>query len=449
MVSQSNRAAAGRNLTTFSTILALLAWTLVFAYSLAPFDFSRYPVADAERDAVNESSFSSSVDLGLHALAFVAVGLVTRLASSASSHRQPVIMTMPFIRAAAFSVAIEIAQIFLPSRHPAIHDLVINVAGWIAGHTIAGMLLASGTRPRNPGWCTRRSARVVMLCVWCLFWSAVAILPTRWTRLDGWDRSYPLLIGKEKEAADEEGFWEGSVQYVALYDRALEPEDVRAAFSRRPGQSEVTASRDRLGLLVAYDFTRPDRSTIEPEGRLGSPDLRLRVPTGGEWAASRPSSLALGRLVLLETRGAATPITDAIALSGEFSVEIWCRPASLAQSGPRRLVSISDGIWSRNFTLAQEQDELRFRVRNQLNGPNGLAFELQAPHALSAELQQIVATYEHGVSVAYRDGARLSTQADLRQPAVLLGLGPSARGTSAAMLFAVLSLALVIRSTAP
>ncbi len=150
--------------------------------------------------------------------------------------------------------------------------------------------------------------------------------------------------------------------------------------------------------------------------------------------------------MLLSSTGSAAALTQAITSSGAFSVEAWIRPLTLDQHGPARIVSVSSGIWTRNFTLGQDGRDLVFRVRNGINGPNGTYLALRVGSLGQDSLQQIVATYDHGASSMFRNGQLLKPVMDLGDPLLYLHLGTGAGSRTALGALIAVALALPMYS---
>ena len=74
----------------------------------------------------------------------------------------------------------------------------------------------------------------------------------------------------------------------------------------------------------------------------------------------------------LRTTPPATALTKALVKSGDLSVEVWFRPANLSQTGPARIVSISQDPFNRNFTLGQLGSSLVMRLRTTATNANGM-----------------------------------------------------------------------------
>jgi hypothetical protein len=74
----------------------------------------------------------------------------------------------------------------------------------------------------------------------------------------------------------------------------------------------------------------------------------------------------------LQAQGASwKALLEAIRDSGEFTLLVRFRTGGLEQYGPARILSSSDDIYSRNFTLGQSGSALELRLRTPLTGPNG------------------------------------------------------------------------------
>ena len=197
-----------------------------------------------------------------------------------------------------------------------------------------------------------------------------------------------------------------------------------------------------MQLLAAYDFTVDNSSDdFIPEGLMRSADLAILISQSVK-TENPGTGILVEHPLLPASRAPGSELTHAIQQSGAFSVEACIRPMNATQDGPARIVSLSDGIHQRNFTLGQAADAVIFRVRNQINGANGTEHELRVPDAAHPSLQHLVATYDHGFSTLYRDGRPLEPQVDLRDPCIYLLLGSRATGHVAASVLLVLTLTL-------
>ncbi len=84
-----------------------------------------------------------------------------------------------------------------------------------------------------------------------------------------------------------------------------------------------------------------------------------------------------------------------IQATGEFSVEAWVAPALVAAKNSY-MVSYSGSDTTRNFTLAQTNQDYDFMMRNSNTGLNGMPTleTLATADVLQASLQHVVLTYD-------------------------------------------------------
>lgn len=109
----------------------------------------------------------------------------------------------------------------------------------------------------------------------------------------------------------------------------------------------------------------------------------------------------------------ATPpvgLHDELVRGDGLTVEAVLTPAAGIQTGPARIVSYSDGLGSRNFTLGQEQSDLVFRLRTVRTDPNGVLYETRVPDVFAtAGRAHIVVTYDFTTLNVLVDGQRRAT----------------------------------------
>lgn len=97
--------------------------------------------------------------------------------------------------------------------------------------------------------------------------------------------------------------------------------------------------------------------------------------------------------------------------SQELWISAWVLPESSNQTGPARIVTFSEGVSSRNVTLAQEGSDLVFRVRTPRTGPNGTYPQFVLRSSLPEHAwRRVGALFSRGrvTMVADGDGVRVS-----------------------------------------
>jgi VanZ family protein len=413
------------------TVLLLVAF-LIVVYSLTPFEFRtlEMELVDRALEGLRAVLPSHWLDAVRHFGVFLILGLLLGVSAPARflGNRKGILFSAGVI----FCLSIEIGQIFAEGRHARLGDLVANVSGLASGLYWTGGLRSFAnfwSKAQNLYLRQERAFHLALLILAVSGWVTLGAVQHRKSLTLDWDPQYYLLLGNE---ADELRPWFGEIRHLAFYDRALTSDEIR----RRARHSLTGQSQEKVpieGLLTEYDFSGGPQAVITPRGPLGSAEIAVSVP--GEVAWDNGRGLVLERPVVLASQGPVTTLVEAIESTGEFTLELLFRPAALDQAGPARIVSVSQTIWLRNVTLGQEGKDLHFRVRNRVNGPNGIDHALIARGTLSGELHHFTAVYSNGVSALFRDGERVGDVFDLRHPSIPLGLGGNSSSRVVALLF--------------
>ncbi|HZZ97428.1 MAG TPA: LamG domain-containing protein [Jatrophihabitantaceae bacterium] len=169
---------------------------------------------------------------------------------------------------------------------------------------------------------------------------------------------------------------------------------ISKALSLTQGTVASGANRFDANVIAKYEFqtgtglTAYDTSGVDPSADL---TLTGSVTWAGGWGISMG---AAGGKAQASTAGS-KKIHDMIQSTGEFSVEAWVAPALVAVNNAY-MVSYSGGDTTRNFTLAQTNQDYDFIMRSSASDLNGMP-QLQTPDAamaLQASLQHVVLTYD-------------------------------------------------------
>lgn len=118
-----------------------------------------------------------------------------------------------------------------------------------------------------------------------------------------------------------------------------------------------------------------------------------------------------GRMVMaggsFHVSGATSPLLAAAKKSGELTLEAILTAPDLRQVGPARILSFSTDGYHRNFTLAQEREQLLLRLRTPRTGENGMN-----PQSILGKLEagkplHVLVSYRSGELVAYINGRQV------------------------------------------
>ncbi len=89
----------------------------------------------------------------------------------------------------------------------------------------------------------------------------------------------------------------------------------------------------------------------------------------------------------------ATTINAAIVESQSFTVEAWITPENNTQTGPARIITLSNGTSNRNLTLGQDGNKYILRTRTSNTTSNGMPnFDAPTGSVTAGQLQHLVAT---------------------------------------------------------
>lgn len=178
--------------------------------------------------------------------------------------------------------------------------------------------------------------------------------------VSNWDDTFRLALANE---LTHDRPWQGEYRCVALYDRALPADEVaqrfRAGFEAKPADP-----------LVLYTFREGRGEIVHDTAGKGEPlNLTIEDPDAVSWLPE--GGLTVTAKTLMASSGPATKIIQAIKSSGALSLETWIKPANTTQSGPARIVTLSQDPSHRNFTLGQGGTAYEMRFRTTATSPNG------------------------------------------------------------------------------
>lgn len=173
----------------------------------------------------------------------------------------------------------------------------------------------------------------------------------------------------------------------------LPPDDVR-----------VTA-----GLQALYDFSSGWGNTVADTSGQGDPlNLTIAKTSAVKWGDGgltilAPTTISSGKPAL--------KVIAACKQKDEVTVEAWIRPATVDQSGPARIVTISEDWNTRNVTLGQglkdgePTDLYNVRLRTSMSSENGIPSISSPDGSLTAQLAHVVFTRTAaGRAVLYING---------------------------------------------
>ncbi len=168
-------------------------------------------------------------------------------------------------------------------------------------------------------------------------------------------------------------------------------------------------------------------------------DLFVADPANVDWLPG--GGLDLTTATLIASPGPAVKVTDACTASDEVTVEAWVQPATIDQSGPARMFTVSADPGNRNVTLAHGQhgglpnDVFVTRLRTTTTSLNGQPETISPAGSLTGDLQHVVFTYDAaGITRLYVDGVETASETiggslDSWDGSYRLGIGAEMDGT--------------------
>jgi WD40 repeat protein len=238
-----------------------------------------------------------------------------------------------------------------------------------------------------------------------------------------WDTSYRLALGNEVTL---ERPWLGTYHLVALYDQALTPAEVEQNFnagsqaqgtqSPPPAPTPMptpTLNRVTSGLQAFYTFDEGSGYFIHDNaGANTGLDLVIDDVNMVNWTTG---GLTLTAPAMLKTSGPATGIINAAQSTNEVTLEAWLQPTTTAQNGPARLISLSEDLYNRNFTLGHGiwssfDTAYTVRLRTTDTSMDGQPPLETGAGAITGNLTHVVYTRDAaGNAALYVDGALVQT----------------------------------------
>jgi len=176
------------------------------------------------------------------------------------------------------------------------------------------------------------------------------------------------------------------------------------------GMGGTPLMRVDAGLIVLYEFDEGSGSTVvDRSGVVPTLDLTIADPGNVTWSSDH---LTVNSTTTLSTANAAAKVVTGAQASGELTVEAWVKPASPAQTGPARIISMSLDAYARNFMLGQEANTYaaRFRAEGQTDWTNGMPTIFTTSGTATTLLTHVVHTHKsNGSEVLYIDGVQDQT----------------------------------------
>jgi VCBS repeat-containing protein len=152
--------------------------------------------------------------------------------------------------------------------------------------------------------------------------------------------------------------------------------------------------RVTTGQLVLYTFKEGQGATINDVSGVGTP-LNLTVDNEGATSWLAEGGLAIDSSTIISSTAIATKVIDAVKASNEITIEAWLKPANASQTGPARIVTLSENHYGRDFTLGQNANAYEVRLRTAETNGNGTPSLTSPSGSLTTQLTHVVYTRDN------------------------------------------------------
>ncbi len=178
--------------------------------------------------------------------------------------------------------------------------------------------------------------------------------------VSNWSDEYCLILANE---LTHDRPWLGEFYQVAVYNRVLDAEAISQRFQAGAGAAPSDPQ-------VLYTFKEGSGDIIRDVSSVGKPlDLKIRDIKSVRWLPD--GGLKVQSPAFIASTTAATKVINSVKKEGAITIEAWIKPASVTQSGPARIVSLSQDTGGRNFTLGQGEEFYEVRLRTTKTSANG------------------------------------------------------------------------------
>ncbi|GAA6623139.1 VanZ family protein [Scytonema sp. NUACC26] len=377
-----------------SIIVVLLATLYPFNFSL-PYNFS---IRNISSQFESTSNFTDQVN---NIILFIPLGF--SLSSSLQKRKIPLIgkILLVFLGSAGLSLTVELLQLFLPSREPTPADIINNTISGLVGllcfylcHSQNFDSILTSIENSTLGRSTQKITLFFSGYILLVF--AVSTIWLGTTNLSGWNLNYPLIIGNEKTGNRP---WQGYISKIYIADRAISKNEVEKVFAEENYFHTMGNS-----LLTSYKFTE---QCCQPEEPAKSPKLLKKKLWWEQLSENQQGQgVFLSPGNWLETAKPVTSLNQRIRETSELTISTTVASSDTQQTGPARIISISNGPLRRNFTLGQEGTALDLRIRTSLTGENGSELKMRVPSIFTdTNTHHIVLAYSKGILQVYIDNS--------------------------------------------
>jgi hypothetical protein len=164
------------------------------------------------------------------------------------------------------------------------------------------------------------------------------------------------------------------------------------------------------GLVALYGFEEGSGTTVNDVSGTGTPmNLTILNPASVQWIGGGTNGIRFANPdSAVRTPGAASKLHTALTASNRLTLEAWVTPASLSQSGPARIATLSSGTASSQVDvhLGQEGGSATYRLRTSDTGSDYSQISRPSVFLNTNTPRHLVVTYDGSAQRLYLDGVQ-------------------------------------------
>lgn len=233
-------------------------------------------------------------------------------------------------------------------------------------------------------------------------------------RFPQWNNQLAADMRDETLSYFEEVVWQRELPLWKLMNAPFTYATPRLAhhyglYEKTKGEKEGQTPRVRQGLQALYTFQERGGDKVRDVSETGdSIDLKIADPSRVRW---QPDGIVLDSSTVITAEQPPAKLIEAIKKSKAITLEAWVTPANTTQAGPARIVTLSNGIGARNFTLGQSGDRFEVRLRTTKTSGNGEPSLSSVSGTVNTSPQHVVYTRDSsGNAVIFVDGQEVGNQ---------------------------------------